>query len=378
MKIIIAGTAYPYRGGLAAYNERLAREYVQQGHDVEIITFTMQYPAFLFPGKTQFSSENEPSDLKITRLINSICPVSWIKTANYIKSKKADKVIFAYWMAFMAPCMGTIARLIRSSQTKTIALIHNMIPHEPTLLDKLLPGYFVGAMDGFVAMADAVAADISRFDRKKKPVIVSPHPIYDHFGELTTKKTAAAKLELDENDHYILFFGFIRQYKGLDLLIEAFADKRLRDFPVKLIIAGEFYENAEPYLDLIEKHELQTFVELRTHFITDSMVRHYFSIADLIAQPYRTATQSGVSQIAYHFGKPMLVTKVGGLAEIVPDGVVGYAVDVDTRKIADALVDFFANDRYETFASNIQIEKQKYSWSRMTEAIDKLFEPRQK
>lgn len=372
MKIIIVGTTYPFRGGLAAFNERLAREYIQQGHEVEIFTFSLQYPSFLFPGKTQFSSEEAPTDLKIHRTINSVNPLSWLLTGRKIKKLNADKVIFCYWMAFIAPCFGTIARIVRSPKTEIVALIHNMIPHEPTILDKLFPKYFVNAMDGFVAMADSVIEDVKYFDANSKPKIVSPHPIYDHYGALLDKKDAAIKLGLYDQNAYILFFGFIRQYKGLDLLLEAFADERLRKFPLKLIVAGEFYENPEPYLSQIAKLKLGNFVELRTVFIPDSEVRNYFSVADIVAQPYRTATQSGVSQIAYHFEKPMLVTNVGGLAEIVPHGKVGYVVDVEPAQIADALVDFYENKRADEFIENIKTEKLKYAWSQMTEAINNL------
>lgn len=372
MKIIIVGTTYPFRGGLAAFNERLAREYIQQGHEVEIFTFSLQYPSFLFPGKTQFSSEEAPTDLKINRTINSVNPLSWLLTGRKIKKLNADKVIFCYWMAFIAPCFGTIARIVRSPKTEIVALIHNMIPHEPTILDKLFPKYFVNAMDGFVAMADSVIEDVKHFDANSKPKIVSPHPIYDHYGALLDKKDAAIKLGLYDQNAYILFFGFIRQYKGLDLLLEAFADERLRKFPLKLIVAGEFYENPEPYLSQIAKLKLGNFVELRTVFIPDSEVRNYFSVADIVAQPYRTATQSGVSQIAYHFEKPMLVTNVGGLAEIVPHGKVGYVVDVEPAQIADALVDFYENKRSDEFIENIKTEKLKYAWSQMTEAINNL------
>jgi len=373
MKIIIVGTAFPYRGGLAAYNERLAREYVKEGNEVEIITFSLQYPAFLFPGKSQFSSEPAPKDLKITRMIHSVRPLNWIKVGRTIKKKSPDLVIFSYWMAFVAPCYGTVARYARSPKTKMIGLIHNMIPHEPTILDKLFPRYFVKAMDGFVSMAESVTADIEKFDHDGKPKVVSPHPIYDHYGSALTKKEAAMKLGLREHKQYILFFGFIRHYKGLDLLMEAFADERLRQFPVSLVIAGEFYENPQPYLELIMKLKLEGLVELRTGFIPDNEVRNYFSLADIIAQPYRTATQSGVSQIAYHFEIPMLVTNVGGLAETIPNGKVGYVVPVEPTQIADALVDFFSNQRSKSMIENIKIEKQKFLWSRMTAAIDGLF-----
>lgn len=372
MRIIVVGTAYPYRGGLAAYNERLARQFVSEGHEVEIVTFTVQYPKILFPGKSQFSNEPQPTDLKITRIINSMNPLTWIKAGREIQKKKADKVIFCYWMAFMAPCFSTIARMVRSEKTKTIGLIHNMIPHEPTILDTVLPKYFVSVMDGFVAMVDSVVADIKQFDKTNKPITVSPHPIYDHYGDPLEKANAAMRLGLHEKISYILFFGFIREYKGLDLLLQAFADKRLREFPLKLIVAGEFYENPEPYMQLIYKLKLESLVELRTIFIPDNEVRNYFSLADIVAQPYRTATQSGVSQIAYHFEKPMLVTNVGGLAEIVPHGKVGYVVDVEPIQIANSLFDFFTNKRSAEFVENIKIEKQKYAWSKMTAAIQNL------
>jgi len=373
MKIIIVGTAFPYRGGLAAFNERLAREYVIQGNEVEIITFSLQYPGFLFPGKSQYSTELAPEDLKITRSVNSINPLNWIKVGRQIKKKAPDRVIFCYWMAFIAPCFGTIARIAKSPRTRMVAMIHNMIPHEPTILDKLFPKYFVKSMDGFVAMAESVVTDIKHFDKDNKPKVVSPHPIYDHYGDALTKKEATMKLGLHGQNDYILFFGFIRHYKGLDLLLEAFADERLRKFPIKLIIAGEFYENPQPYLELIIRLKLDGLVELRTGFIPDNEVKNYFSVADLVAQPYRSATQSGVSQIAYHFEKPMLVTNVGGLSEIIPNGKVGYVVGVETKQISDALVDFFTNQRSAKMIANIKIEKTKFLWSRMTDAIDGLF-----
>jgi D-inositol-3-phosphate glycosyltransferase len=372
MKIIIVGSAFPYRGGLAAYNERLAREYMKEGNDVEIITFKLQYPAFLVQRRTMYSTDSSPKDLKIIRLIDSVNPFNWMAVGSEIKKKSADLIIFCYWGAFMAPSYGTIARFARSPKTKMVAMIHAMIPNEPTILDRIFPKYFVKAMDGFVAMNESVKADVKHFDRKNKPTAISPHPVYDHYGNVMSKKEAAVKLGLYEQKKYILFFGFIRHYKGLDLLLEAFADERLRQFPVRLIVAGEFYENPQPYLEAIMRLKLEGLVELRTGFIPDSEVRNYFSIADLVAQPYRTASQSGVTQIAYHFEKPMLVTNVGGLSETVPNGKVGYVVDVDSTQIANALVDFFSNEKSSEFVENIKLEKQKYLWSKMTETINDL------
>lgn len=372
MKIIIVGTAFPFRGGLAAFNERLAYQFQQEGHEVEIITFTLQYPNFLFPGKTQYSDESKKSELQIIEKINSINPLNWIAVGREIDKKHPDRVIFCYWMSFMAPCLGTIAKQINKKKTKRIALLHNMMPHEPTLLDKIFPAYFVKSMDAFVAMTQSVVDDVRKIDNKNKPISVSPHPLYDHYGDKIPKSTALEKLGLDPDYHYILFFGFIRAYKGLDLLLEAYSDIILRQYKMKLIIAGEFYENKEPYLDLIYKNSLEDDVILHTHFIPDSEVHYYFSAADLIAQPYKTATQSGVSQIAYFYEKPMLVTNVGGLAETIPDGKVGYVVEPNVKSITNALSDFAGNERSPFFIQNIKEEKKKYEWSRMTETIIEL------
>jgi glycosyltransferase involved in cell wall biosynthesis len=372
MKIIIVGTAHPYRGGLAAFNERLAREFINQGDEVEIFTFTLQYPSFLFPGKTQFSSEAAPNNLSIKRKINAINPFNWIKIGREIKKRKADKVIFCYWMAFMAPCFGTIAYFVKNKKSNNIALIHNMIPHEPTVLDKILPAYFVRKMDGFLAMTRSVVEDISKFDKHNKPKLVSPHPLYDHYGTAMNREEALSELQLDPSFRYILFFGFIRKYKGLDLLLEAFSDVRMRQFPVKLLIAGEFYEPKEPYLDLIKEKSLSDNVIIHSDFIPDEKVKFYFNAADLITQTYRSATQSGVSQIAYNFEKPMLVTNVGGLSETIPHGKVGYVIEPKKDEIANALVDFFENDKIELFVENVRLEKKKYEWNKMIDTIKKI------
>ena len=376
MKVIIVGTAYPFRGGLAAFNQRLAREFQQQGHEVEMITFTLQYPSFLFPGKTQFSDESPPENLKICRKINSVNPFNWIKTGKMIRRKNPDLVIFAYWMSFFAPCFGTIARFARSQKTRFVALIHNMIPHEPTVLDKIFPRYFVNAMDGFTAMANAVVEDINKFDKKNKPKLVYPHPIYDDYGEQISKENAVKVLKLHEKVQILpkkcktlLFFGFIRRYKGLDLLLDAMADERIRAMNIRLIVAGEFYEDRSFYDKKVADLNLSGMIEFRSDFIPDDEVKFYFGAADMIVQPYRSATQSGVSQIAYHFEKPMLVTDVGGLAEIVPHEKVGYAVAVNPTKIADSIVDFYEKNRSEEFISNIKEEKKKYLWSGMVETL---------
>ncbi|MBO7586590.1 MAG: glycosyltransferase [Bacteroidales bacterium] len=373
MKIIILGTAHPYRGGLAAFNERLAGEFQKQRHEVETYTFTLQYPNFLFPGKTQYSPDPAPENLTIYRKVNSCNPFNWLSVGKEIAKKNADVVVFAYWMSFMAPCMGTIARKIRrNGHTKVIALVHNMIPHEPNILDKFLPPYFVKSMDGFMALSESVVHDIEHFDKRNRPKRFSPHPIYDHYGDRLPREQALSLLNLDPDFRYVLFFGFIRDYKGLDLLIDAFADERLKQSDIKLLVAGEFYGDSSPYLQKIQDLQINDKVVLFNDYIPDHEVNRFFSAADIVAQPYKTATQSGVTQIAFHFEKPMLVTRVGGLPEIVPDGKIGYVVEPDSKQIADALSRFFREQKQEEFEHNIIEEKKKYAWSTFTSVLSEL------
>lgn len=372
MNIIIIGTAHPYRGGLAAFNERLADQFVKEGHQVEMYTFTLQYPGFLFPGKTQYTDAPSPQNLVIKRRINSCNPLNWLAVGNEIRKKKPHLVVMAYWMSFMAPCFGTIARQIKKNgTTRVVGLVHNMIPHEPNILDKLFPGYFVNAMDGFTTLSESVAKDIEHFDHLSKPKSWAPHPIYDHYGPLISKEEARLKLGLQKEGKYVLFFGFIRDYKGLDLLIDAFGDLRLQDNGVKLLVAGEFYGDPQPYLDRIRSLDISDIVLLHNDYIPDEKVNLYFRACDIVAQPYKTATQSGVTQVAFHFEKPMLVTNVGGLPEIVPDGKIGYVVNPDSQSIADALVAYYAEDNEARFTEGVRIEKKKYAWDRMTQAVIK-------
>lgn len=373
MYIIILGPAYPYRGGIAAYNERLASEYQEQGHQVELYTFTLQYPGFLFPGKTQYSTDPAPADKVVYRKVNSCNPFNWIRVGNEIKRKRPDLLITGYWLPFMGPCFGTIARIAsRNGHTRAVGLLHNMIPHEHRPGDRIFSRYFVGANHGFVSLSQSVLEDLNVFDTKK-PRAFCPHPLYDHYGDRINKNEARGLLKLDTNGRYVLFFGFIREYKGLDLLLEAFADKRLRDLNVRLIVAGEFYGDPKPYYDIIDRLGIRDRVVLFTDFIPDSEVGRYFGAADIVAQPYKTATQSGVTQVAFHYEKPMLVTNVGGLPEIVPDGKIGYVVEPDPSAIADALARYYSENKECDFVEGVKVEKQKYSWSKMVDAIGQLF-----
>jgi glycosyltransferase involved in cell wall biosynthesis len=370
LKVIIIGTAYPYRGGLAAFNERLAKELIKEGHNVEIFTFTLQYPSFLFPGKTQYSSSPAPENLNIYRTINSINPLNWLKIGKEIRKQKPDLVIIKFWTPFLAPCFGTIAKQIKKNKhTKIFSILDNIIPHEKYFYDSILIKYFVKSVDAFVAMSKSVLADLALFDTRKQRAF-SPHPLYDNFGEKVSREEALQYLKLDLQTRYMLFFGIIRDYKGLDLLMKAFADKRFRSMNIKLIVAGEFYSNESLYRNLEKQLGLQNDIIWANDFIPDNEVRYYFSATEIVVQPYKSATQSGVTQIAYHFEKPMLVTNVGGLAEIIPDGKVGYVVEPMDGSIADALVDFFENKR--DFSENLKVEREKYSWQQMIEKIIKL------
>lgn len=371
--IRIIGPAHPYRGGIATTSERLAKEFKSMGYQADIETFTLQYPSFLFPGKTQYNDKPAPEGLMIRRSINSINPLNWLKVGLMIKKEEPDLLIIRYWLPFLAPCLGTIAGIVkRNRKTVVICLADNIIPHEHRPGDRLLTGYFLRQIDGLIAMSKSVLNDGSSF-RKNLVSGFCPHPLFDNYGELLEANVAKQKLNLAPDCIYLLFFGFIRDYKGLDLLIQAFADQRLRKFPVKLLIAGEFYSSPEPYLKLIHDSQLDDLVELRTDFIPDDQVNLYFSAADMVVQPYKSATQSGVTQIGYHFNKPMLVTNVGGLSEIIPDKKIGYVVEPESAAIANALVDFFENRRKEVFELNIVEEKKKFSWKNMADTFISLY-----
>jgi D-inositol-3-phosphate glycosyltransferase len=373
-KVIIVGPAFPLRGGIANFNEAFCRALNAAGIDAKIISFSLQYPGFLFPGKTQYDTGKGPQDIVIETKINSVNPFNWLKVARQIKQEKPDYVVFRYWLPFMGPCLGTIAKCIkRGTAITVIAITDNLIPHEKRPGDKLFTNYFVKQCDGFVAMSQAVLNDLKEFSTTDKKIVL-PHPIYDIFGEKMDKTRALNHLKLNVSDKHILFFGFIRKYKGLDLLLEAMADSRIKQLGVKLIVAGEYYEDATYYNQIIAKNKLENSVILKTEYIQPEEVRYYFCAADMIAQPYRTATQSGVTQIAYHFEKPMLVTNVGGLPEIVPHNKVGYVTEINSIAIADAILDFYTNNKENIFIQNTISEKQRFLWSTFVKGVQDLYQ----
>ncbi|BDS12564.1 glycosyltransferase [Aureispira anguillae] len=374
MKVVIIGPAHPLRGGLAEFNERIAREFIHTGDEVEMVTFSLQYPNFLFPGKTQYSEAPIPTDLSIDVAINSVNPFNWLSIGKKIRQLKPDLVICRFWLPFMGPCLGTILRQIKKNKhTKIVSIIDNIIPHEKRIGDKAFATYFVKPVDAFVVMSRSVEQELQQFITPQQAVAYIPHPIYDSYGAHWNKKEACKRLDLSVDQPYMLFFGFIRKYKGLDILLEAMADPRIRALGVQLIVAGEYYDNQAFYEDIIQKNKLQDLLVLRTDFIPKDKVGAYFGAADIVVQPYRTATQSGISQLAYHFEVPMLVTKVGGLPEVVEDGKVGYVVTPKAPKeVADAIVDFYTNQRAASFREQVRERKKDFSWSNLLDGIKNL------
>lgn len=372
-KIVLLTPAHPLRGGIASSSERLALEFHHQGYEVVVVSFRLQYPNFLFPGETQFTDDPPPENVRIETRLNSINPFNWLMTGWYLKKLCPDLVIIRYWLPFMGPSLGTVARIAKSNKkTKVIALADNIIPHEKRPGDALFTKYFCKSVHGFLVMSRSVGQDAKRFG-PGKPVVYSPHPIYDNYGTKASRETSLAQLNLDPAFRYILFFGFIRDYKGLDILMEAVADEKIKNLPVKLIVAGEYYGNKEKYLNLIRKLGIADQLILHNKFISNEEVRYYFGAVDLVVQPYRSATQSGISQLAYHFEKPMVVTNVGGLPEIVEHGKVGYVVEVSSAAVTAAMYDFFKTNKLEVMSDGVRENKGLFSWTKMVEAIRHLY-----
>ncbi|ANI90024.1 glycosyl transferase family 1 [Arachidicoccus ginsenosidimutans] len=372
MNIVIIGSAYPLRGGgIATFNERLAREFAKQGHDTTIYTFSLQYPSFLFPGTTQYSTEPAPQDLNIKVCINSVNPFNWLKVGRELKNLKPDIIVVRYWIPFMGAALGRILRSVKkNNHTKIICIADNVLPHEKRIGDEQLTKYFVKPIDAFVTMSKKVLSDLKQFTNKKAQLVV--HPLYDNFGEAISKQEARKYLNIND-EPTILFFGFIRAYKGLDILLKAMKilvdESKTKSIVLpKLLITGEFYEDKEKYFSLIKELGIESLLILKTDFIPDSEVRYCLSAADFVIQPYRSATQSGVTPLAYHFEKPMLVTNVGGLPDMVENEKTGVVVDPDEVHVAQGIERLY--DLGEAhFIPFIREEKKKYSWQVLVSTI---------
>lgn len=374
MKITILGPAHPYRGGLASIMEIMARTFQRRGDEVDIKTFTLQYPSLLFPGESQTVATPPPADLRICRCVNTMNPLNWVRVGRRIRRERPDFVLMKYWTPFMAPCFGTIVRIARGNgHTKVLCQIDNVEPHEHHLTDKPFNRYYLHSVDGFVYMSEQVHSELRAYS--DAPALFSPHPLFENFGERVERSEACVRLGLDPANRYVLFFGLIRDYKGLDLLLDAWAQLRRagRTEGRRLIVAGEFYTAREPYLNRIADNGLQDEVLLHDRFIPDDDVKYYFSAADFVVQPYKTATQSGVTQIAYQFCVPMVVTKVGGLAEIVPDGRVGYVCEPTPEGVAGAIERMYEGDTLQRFRENCVEERRRFSWEEMCSRITELY-----
>lgn len=371
LHIAIVGPAHPYRGGLASIMETMAREYQRRGYRVDIITFTLQYPALLFPGKSQTVDTPPPADLNIERKVSTVNPLTWWQVGRELCKLRPDIVLMKYWTPFMAPCFGSIARLARrNGHTRVICQIDNVEPHEHHITDKMFNRYYLRSVDGFIYMSEQVHGELMAYTQV--PALFSPHPMFEHFGERKERTEACNALGIDPNTRYALFFGLIRDYKGLDTLIEAWTTFRRAGH--KLLIAGEFYASRDKYINLIQHLGLQDDIILHDHFIPDSEVANYFSASDCVVLPYKTATQSGVTQIAYNFRTPIIVTNVGGLKEIVPDGVVGYVVDSSVEGVVEGLNRIYEEGRLDEFTHNMEHERKRFSWAAMCDKIEEVYD----
>jgi glycosyltransferase involved in cell wall biosynthesis len=370
MNVIIVGPAYPLRGAMAQLNIILGW-YLSKGHNVQIVSLTRQYPSLLFPGKTQIDPGKPLFDVPTIPLIDTINPMSWFRAARYIINQEPDVIIFRYWMPFFAPCFGSIARLVkRKIKVRVIFICDNIIPHEKRPGDITLTKYALHSADSFVVLSQTVEEDLHRFIPKAR-YILTPLPLFNVFGEPQPKKESRMKLAISENN-VMLFFGIVRAYKGLEVLLDAMP-LILNRISVQLIIAGEFYEDEEKYRKKIRQLGLEKHIRLYSDYIPNEEIPVYFSASDVVVLPYVSATQSAIVPVAYNFNKPVIVTDVGGLSEVVKNGLTGFIVSPQNpRAFADAVVKFYEEKCENEFASNIQQEKKQYSWDTFIERLESL------
>ena len=370
MKIVLVGPFPPFRGGISDLNAALA-DHLSKRHEIHAINFTTQYPKVLFPGKTQFKKGDPAQEIDSIRCLSSINPFSWRKTAYKIIDIEPDLVLFRFWLPFFAPAFSGVAKKIRKYSDATIMVIcDNIIPHEERLLDTRLTKRFFGFIDSFIVLSKKVENELLSFVPKAK-YKYSPHPIYSIFNNTLSKEQAKAELKL-ATKKVLLFFGLIREYKGLDILINAMEKIKTELEDYTLLIVGECYENENKYTELIKKAGITDNVKCHYSFIPDNEVGKYFSAADVVVLPYKTASQSGIVQIAYHFDTPVIVSNVGGLPEIVDEGKTGYCVEPNSNAFAKAIKAFYENDNISEMNSNISEYKSQFSWDAMVKAIEKL------
>jgi glycosyltransferase involved in cell wall biosynthesis len=372
MKIAVLSPFYPFRGGLAQLNARLYAG-LSVRNKVAAFSFTTLYPAFLFPGKTQFlTAEDTAAVVENKRVLSSINPVSYIRTAHAINKFSPDVLIIPYWMSFLAPAYGTVCRFLKK-KTKVVSLVHNAVSHEYIFFERPLAKYFFNRCDAFIVMSEPVKADLLSLC-KNANILLLPHPIYDHYKERIGKPDACRQLHLDAAKKTLLFFGFIREYKGLDILIEA-TNYLPADY--QLVIAGESYGSFEKYARMIAESAMKDRIVVFEQYITDEMVTTLFSAADALVLPYRSATQSGVVALAYQLETPMVATDVGALGKTVRSSETGtVANNLSPVAIADAIVEFFDSGKAAFYTENTRKEKQRLSWRNFIEQVERFLEER--
>jgi D-inositol-3-phosphate glycosyltransferase len=371
MKIVIVGPSKPYRGGIAHFSDELARTLRLRGHDVTMETFSRQYPSFLFPGTTQLEGGLDTLPPDTTARLDSLNPLSWWTTARRIRKSGADLVVFAYWLAFFAPAYRSMTRSLRRAGVPVVAIVHNALPHERRLGDRSLGRSFLSRCSRLVTLSRAVAEDVETLG-VSTPIIEAGHPVYTHFGREVAQADARETLGFDLEDPVLLFFGFIRRYKGLDTLIEAMP-RILKSHPnATLLVAGEFYEDEQAIRNRVTALGIGASVRFDTRYVPDERVPLYFSAADIVVQPYRSATQSGVAHIAFHFGRPVVVTDVGGLAETIPDGEAGFVVPPENpSRIADVVNRFFSDSAIrERVVAGASRQHGVFSWHALAEIVE--------
>jgi len=371
---------HPYRGGIAHFTEMTVEGLEGRGHEMVPVSFARQYPEFLFPGKTQFEpGDQAPAIVRgAPRLLDPLNPLSWFKAGFHLRDEAPDAVVFQYWMPFFAPAYGVVARGVRRHyDIPSFAVVHNALPHERHLGDATLSRFFLRACAGHVVMSDAVADNLRPLRRPDAPVRRIEHPVYERFGEPVPQADARAALALPDDAPVILFFGFVREYKGLHVLLEALPAV-LDDIPdLHLVVAGESYDDPERYRRLIRTHDLDDHVHWHDTYIPSGEVPPYFCAADLVVQPYVSATQSGVAQIATHFERPMVVTDVGGLAETIPHEEAGFVVPPKAPgPLARAIVRFFREDWAGRLREGVRKRKRAQQPARLFEAIEELLSGR--
>ena len=342
MKITILSPVYPLRGGIANFAGSLFKE-LNKDFSVNVISYKKQYPSFLFPGKTQKEIDSESEEINAEQLLNSTNPFNWRSVGKKIKTNNPDLLIIQFWLPFFAPCLKTISKIVKkNNHTKILTICHNIIPHEKRPGDIFLTKLFFKYVDNFILLSEAVKDELLRLKENAKYKII-PHPVYNKFGDEINKDKAKERLKI-KSEKLMLYFGFIRDYKGLDILLMAISliDKKEN---IKLLVAGEYYSNELKYKNLVSDLNIDSSLILKTDFIPASEVKYYFSAADVVILPYKTASQSGIAQIAMNFNKPVIASNVGGLSEIIIDNKTGLLVEKENpEKLAEAILSFYKNN----------------------------------